>query len=113
MLHVMLQFVLLLACIDYHNKICGKYNLLHCSIMMPDQSAWGHLYKNADSRSFTSMTGLSRDVFQMLMDLDQHGPFIVLVDLTHSHQVQSLEYDDSETFVLDFWHDSCCLLPLP
>ena len=41
--------------------------------MMPDQSAWGHLYKNEDSRSFTLMTGLSQDVFQMLMDTLSSG----------------------------------------
>ena len=57
MLHVTQQVVLLLACIDYHNKIHGKRNLLHCSIVMPGQSAWQHLYKNADSGSFTLMTG--------------------------------------------------------
>ncbi len=73
MLHIMQQVVLLLACIDYHNKIRGKRNLLRCSIVMPDQSAWGHLYENADSHSFTLMTGLSRDVFQMLMDTLSSG----------------------------------------
>ena len=73
MLHVMQQVVLLLACIDYLNKIRGKRNLLHCTIVMPDQSAWQHLYENADSRSFTLMTGLSRDVFQKLMDTLSSG----------------------------------------
>ena len=68
MLHVMKQIVLLLVCIDYCNKICVKSNLLCCSIVMPCQSAWQHLYENADSRPFTLMTGLSRGVFQKLMD---------------------------------------------
>jgi len=68
MLHVMQQIVLLLTCIDYRNKICVKSNLLCCSIVMPCQSAWHHLYENADSRSFTLMTGLSQGVFQKLID---------------------------------------------
>ncbi len=68
MLHVMQQVVLLLACIDYRNKIHVTCNLLCCSIVMPHQSAWQHLYLNADSRSFMLMTGLSQDVFQKLMD---------------------------------------------
>ena len=63
MLHVMRQVVLLLAYNDYHNKIRGKRNMLHCSIVMPGQSAWHHLYENADGHSFTLMTGLLRDVF--------------------------------------------------
>ena len=68
MLHFMQQVVLLLACINYWNKIRVKPNLQHCSIVMPHQSAWQHLYKNADSRSFKLMTGLLQDVFQKLMD---------------------------------------------
>ena len=67
LLHIMQQVVLLLACIDYRNKIRVKRNLLRSSIVMPCQSAWQHLYENADSSSFTLMTGLSRYVFQTLL----------------------------------------------
>ncbi len=68
MLHVMQHIVLLLACIDYRNKICVKCNLMGCSTAMPHQSAWQHLYQNANSCSCTLMTGLLQDVFQKLME---------------------------------------------
>ncbi len=49
LLHIMQQVVLLLACIDYRNKIRVKRNLLRSSIVMPCQLAWQHLYENADT----------------------------------------------------------------
>ena len=55
------------------NVTCCVGNLLCCSIVMPGQSVWHHLYENADSHSFLLMTGLSRDVFQMLMDTLSSG----------------------------------------
>jgi len=67
MLHVLQQVVLVLTWINHHNNIHCRQNLLRCSIVMPCQLAWQHLY--ADSPSVTLMTGLSWVVFQNLLDI--------------------------------------------
>jgi hypothetical protein len=87
----MQQVALLLACIEYCNKNFVKHNLLFSSIVMPCQSAWQNLYKNEDSRSFTLMTGLSRDVFQKLIDTLSCQPTIIS-DTMSSCEVISSPY---------------------
>ncbi len=63
------QVVLLLVMIQYNNSIWDKGNL-HCpAIVLPKYSAWQHLYVNADDRSFLLLTGVSREVFCMLLNI--------------------------------------------
>ena len=68
------QVVLLLVTIQYHNSIRDKGNLYRPAIVLPEHSAWQHLYVNADDTSFLLLTGVSREVFRMLLNiLYPHG----------------------------------------
>ena len=63
------QVVLLLVTIQYHNSIRDKGNLYRPAIVLPEHSAWQHLYVNADDTSFLLLTGVSREVFCMLLNI--------------------------------------------
>ena len=68
------QVVLLLVMIQYHNSIRDKGNLHRPAIIHPENSAWQHLYVNADDASFLLLLGVSREVFRMLLNiLYPHG----------------------------------------
>ena len=64
---LLLEVLLLLVAIEYHNGIRIKRNLLRQAIVMPRSSPWTHLYHNADDDSFFMMTGVTREVFNMLL----------------------------------------------
>lgn len=63
---LLLEVQLLVTAIEYNNGICIKRNLHQQAIMMPSSSPWNHLLHNADDNLFFMMTGVSREVFNML-----------------------------------------------
>ena len=64
---LLLEVLLLLVAIKYHNGIFIKRNFLRQAIVMPSLLLWTHLYHNADDNSFFTMTGVIREVFNMLL----------------------------------------------
>lgn len=63
------QVVLLLVTVHHYNTLCNKGNLYCQAVLLPEHSAWQHLFDNADDTSFLLMTGVSRDVFHMLLNI--------------------------------------------
>ena len=63
------QVVLLLVTIQYHNSIRDKGNLYRPAIVLPEHSAWQHLYVNADDTSFLLLMGVSREVFNIHLNI--------------------------------------------
>ncbi len=61
--------LLLLAMIQHYNSIRDRYNLSRQAIVLPRSSPWQHLFDNADPDSFLLMTGVTRDVFGMLLTI--------------------------------------------
>ena len=64
---LLLEVLLLLVVIEDHNGIRIKRNLLRQALVMHSLSPWIHLYHNADDNSFFTMTGVTREVFNMLL----------------------------------------------
>ena len=64
---LLLEFILLVVAIEYRNGIRIKKNLLRIAIVMPSSSAWTHLFHYADDDSFFMLTGVTREVFNMLL----------------------------------------------
>ena len=63
------QVVLLLVTIQYYNSIRDRGNLYRQAVVFPQHSAWQHLYDNADDKSFLLITGVSQEVFHMLLNI--------------------------------------------
>ena len=63
------QVVLLLVTVHHYNTLRDKGNLYRQAVLLPEHSAWQHLFDNADDTSFLLMTGVSRDVFHMLLNI--------------------------------------------
>ncbi len=59
--------LLLVTTIVYHNSIRERSNLLRQSILLPSASPWQHLWDHGDAESFLLMTGVTREVFLMLL----------------------------------------------
>ena len=59
--------LLLVTTIVYHNSIREQSNLLRQSILLPSASLWQHLWDHGNAESFLLMTGVTREVFLMLL----------------------------------------------
>ena len=61
--------VLILSLIHYRNSIHKRSKLHRVAILFPESSPWQHVYDNADPQSFFSLTGVTREVFGVLLDI--------------------------------------------
>ena len=62
-------FVLLLAIVTYYNGIRDHSYLMRSAILLPHVAPWRHLMDSGDPSSFLLMTGLTRDAFNILLDI--------------------------------------------
>ena len=62
-------FLLLLAIIRYYNSISDRSYLTRSAILLPHLAPWRHLMDNGDPSSFLLMTGLTREAFNILLDI--------------------------------------------
>ena len=61
--------LLLLSSIHYYNNVREKSNLLRQAILLPSASPWQHLWEKGDQQSFLLMTGVTREVFSMMLNI--------------------------------------------
>ena len=62
-------FLLLLAIVRYYNGIRERTYLTRSAILPPHLAPWRHLMDNGDPSSFLLMTGLTREAFNILLDI--------------------------------------------
>jgi hypothetical protein len=61
--HCLMQILLVILLVQYHNGIRDRHYLLCPAIVDPSKLPWRKIYENTDSTSFLHMTGLTRDAF--------------------------------------------------
>ena len=61
--------VLIIASIHYRNSIRRRSKLHRAAILFPESSPWQHVYDNADPQSFFSLTGVTREVIVVLLNI--------------------------------------------